>query len=529
MIDLKNLLEKTQNLMKKPTGEHVPVLGLDVSHHYVRFSQLEPRGDKWVLLSMISRALDPNIVDDAALEMELIKALLDARKEGRFTTDKVAVSLPITSAVVKVVNIPLLNEAELKSAVDNGSLWTSSIQLPDDLSAYSIFWQILARDEAKNQMSLLFVASRKSEIDKMVEMLARAGLDALVVDVRCFALRNILRINEEKNKKSLSAFLEISADENYIIYVDDGMPYIYDIFVSEEDVQLLRHGEFESNSPVFTRISDQVRSSFQSFVTQSGKTTIERVTFVSSLSNASTVLAGLKRSMPDFSMTMSDPFVDLIIPENLKQRVEIEKNKSSFTASLGLATRRLDVFGYFKFVTAVSNINLLPNRDDRLQEQKRKSVLSDTVKRLGVAVAAIGLVALITSMIANFYTGVIDEAQMLSAKEAALTETNKQLQDQLNAINGFVNVRSAHNERYLAVKVLNGLPRTILVKELKLNSDGPSSMLLVSKDPSQFSVFLSILSQNKEVRVPRIETVEVDTSQVGRRDLQVAKITFTLR
>jgi Tfp pilus assembly PilM family ATPase len=103
MFDLKNLLEKTQKLMKKPTGEHVPVLGLDVSHHYVRFSQLEPRGDKWVLLSMISRALDPNIVDDAALEMELIKALLDARKEGRFTTDKVAVSLPITSAVVKVV------------------------------------------------------------------------------------------------------------------------------------------------------------------------------------------------------------------------------------------------------------------------------------------------------------------------------------------------------------------------------------------------------------------------------------------
>ena len=143
--------------------------------------------------------------------------------------------------------------------------------------------------------------------------------------------------------------------------------------------------------------------------------------------------------------------------------------------------------------------------------------------------AAIGLVALITSMTANFYTGVIEEAETLAARETALTETNKQLQDQLNAINGFVNVRSAHNERYLAVKVLNGLPRTILIKELKLNSDGPSSMLLVSKDPSQFSVFLSILSQNKEVRTPRIETVEVDTTQAGRRDLQVAKITFTLR
>lgn len=478
---------------------------------------------------MVSRALDPEVVEEAALEMELHKALLQARKEGRFTTDKVAVSLPITSAVVKVVNIPLLNETELNIAVENGSLWTSSIQLPEDLSAYSIFWQVLAKDEAKNQMSVLFVASRRSEIDKMVDTLAKAGLDALVVDVRCFALRNVLRLNEEKNNKSLAAFLEISADENYVIFVDGGMPYIYDIFISEDDIQFLKAGEFQSTSPLFSRIADQVRSSFQSFLVQSGKTTIERVTFVSSLPNAAVVLAGLKGSMPDFSMTLADPFVDLIIPENLKERVAVEKNKSSFTASLGLATRRLDILGYFKFVTAVSNINLLPNREERVEEQKRKSLVSDNVKRIGLAVSAIGLVALITSTIANFYTGVIEDVEKLTDRSGVLTQSIQQKEAELAAVNSFVNVRYARNERFLAVKVLNGLPRTVLVKEFKLNAEGQSSMLLVSRDPSQFSVFLATLSQNKEIRTPKIETVEVDTSQPNRKDLQVAKITFSMR
>ena len=39
------------------------------------------------------------------------------------------------------------------------------------------------------------------------------------------------------------------------------------------------------------------------------------------------------------------------------------RNRSIYTSVLGLAYRKLDVFGYYKFVTAVKNINLLPNRE----------------------------------------------------------------------------------------------------------------------------------------------------------------------
>jgi type IV pilus assembly protein PilN len=37
-----------------------------------------------------------------------------------------------------------------------------------------------------------------------------------------------------------------------------------------------------------------------------------------------------------------------------------DNNKSTLSSVLGLAYRKLDVFGYYKFVTAVKNINLLP-------------------------------------------------------------------------------------------------------------------------------------------------------------------------
>lgn len=529
MRDISSFIGQAKSLFKKPTGQQIPVIGVDLSHHYVRFSQLDQRGSGWVLVNMASRAIDSTIIDDAAHEIELVKTLSQLHRENAFNTDKVAVSLPITSAIVKVINIPILKEDELKRAVDNGTLWANSIQLPEELSHYSIFWQVLAKDETKNQMSVLFVASKKAEIDRTVDILARAGLDALVVDVRCFALRNILRISDEKNPNTLSVFLEISGDENYIIYIDSGMPYIYDIYVSDSDVSTLKAGDYDHMELVFQRLSDQIRASMQSFIGQSGRSAIEHVNFVSTLTNAQALLNGLKQAMPDFSLKMANPFEDLLIPEHLKDRVQSEKNKSSFTASVGLATRRLDIFGYFKFVTAVSNINLLPNREERMDEQKRKVVISDNLKRYGVAIACIGFVALLTSVIADLYSGTSDRVDLLKQSVAQSKQQNDQLQAEVTAISRFVNVRSAKNQRILTLKILQGLPRTILVKEMKVNAEGLSSVTLVSRDAGQFSLFVASLSQNPDVKSPKLESVEVESAQAGQRGLQVGKISFMVK
>ena len=62
---------------------------------------------------------------------------------------------------------------------------------------------------------------------------------------------------------------------------------------------------------------------------------------------------------------------------------------------LGLAYRKLDVFGYYKFVTAVKNINLLPNRDAVRQQNKLKFLSGFALK--GVASAVAGIYLLINS------------------------------------------------------------------------------------------------------------------------------------
>ena len=153
-------------VLNQGKAQRIPVIGIDISHNKVRMGQLTSHGDRWILSKYGAKSIDPSVVNEEALEMETLRALNQIYREGRFTTDKVAVSIPINTAIVKVINIPLLKDNELKQAVDNGSLWESTIHLPSELSEYAIFWQVVRRDEAKNEMSVLFVASKRGATER---------------------------------------------------------------------------------------------------------------------------------------------------------------------------------------------------------------------------------------------------------------------------------------------------------------------------------------------------------------------------
>ena len=72
-------------------------------------------------------------------------------------------------------------------------------------------------------------------------------------------------------------------------------------------------------------------------------------------------------------------------------------NNSPLSSVLGLAYRKLDVFGYYKFVTAVKNINLLPNRDAVRQQNKLKFLSGFAFKGAVGAIAGIYLILTVFS------------------------------------------------------------------------------------------------------------------------------------
>ena len=87
-------------------------------------------------------------------------------------------------------------------------------------------------------------------------------------------------------------------------------------------------------------------------------------------------------------MDVFDPLLNSVVPENLQEKSKAELNSSIFSSALGLATRKLDVFGYYEYVTGTNNINLLPNRENVKSQEKMKFL-----SRWGVVVFVIAAIA----------------------------------------------------------------------------------------------------------------------------------------
>ena len=77
---------------------------------------------------------------------------------AKIATNNVAISIPVTSAIIRVVTSPLMTDEELQKAIETDSLWENLVQLTDDLNDYSVFHQIISRNPKANTMEILFVA-----------------------------------------------------------------------------------------------------------------------------------------------------------------------------------------------------------------------------------------------------------------------------------------------------------------------------------------------------------------------------------
>ena len=170
----------------------------------------------------------------------------------------------------------------------------------------------------------------------------------------------------------------------------DNNPIITDIFLRGQDRKiLLESQDAQEKEALVRRYVTQVKQAVQDFETKYEKR-IRNIKVVSDLKNVEEYLSFFRQSLMNVGFNLFDPIEGLQIPQQINERVSLE-NRSYFTTSIGLAFRKLDVFGYYKFVTAAKNINLLPNRKSMFQQKKMKAISSFAFKGLAGGIAAVYL------------------------------------------------------------------------------------------------------------------------------------------
>ena len=96
----------------KPTSEPVQqdIVGIDISHSYVRTIGLKKKNKKWSLHKISTKILDERYDTDAKRDEDIVNLLKTIKLEQRFETDNAAISLPVNAAIVQVIQIPYLDD-----------------------------------------------------------------------------------------------------------------------------------------------------------------------------------------------------------------------------------------------------------------------------------------------------------------------------------------------------------------------------------------------------------------------------------
>ena len=514
-----------KNRLGKSAVQGEEIVGVELTPTEIRLAQLSTdKANKWVLEKFFTHKVEgadsnSNVLDDPDKYGEQLQIAL---QKSKIQTPNAAIAIPVTSAIIRVVTAPLMTDEELGKAIDTDSLWENLVQLTDNLNDYSVFHQVINRDTTANTMDILFVASKLSDINSYTSIVKKGGLNAVIIDVKCFALKSAVdQINQlggSIEESNLTAVLEFGLDENYVMILYENNPIITDIFIRSQDrTTLLNSDNQEDMDALVRRYVTQVKQAIQDFETKYEKR-IRNLKVVSNLTNVDTYLETFRKSLTNTGFDLLDPLKEIKVPAQLEESVNYQ-NRSYFSTVIGLAFRKLDVFGYYKFVTAVKNINLLPNRDSMMAQKKAKVFSNFAFKGIIgiVSIVYIVLFGLSFWQIKELNAKLVGYDEVIQTHELRTIEKTK-IQKELGVIVKSLKIsKSIKSNKLVSFRVLAQIASAV-PKRVKFNSveyNGSSQIIIKGAAFSDQDILklISNLNNKKLIKQASLATMTLPEGQ----------------
>ena len=516
------------------------IVGVELCPGEIRLSQVSNnKSNQWVLDKFYIHKIDGLPEGSTALENpdKYGEELQVALQRSKITTSNAAIAIPVTSAIIRVVTAPLMSDEELKKAIDTDSLWENLVQLTDNLADYSIFHQVINKDTTGNTMDILFVASKLSDINSYTEIIKKGGLNAVIIDVKCFALKSAVdQVNQivgSIEESNLTAVLEFGLDENYVMILYENNPIITDIFIRSQDRKTLTESNNqEEMDALVRRYMTQVKQAIQDFETKYEKR-IRNLKVTSNLPNVEEYLGSFRKNMVNTGFNLFDPLDGIKVPAQLEESVNLG-NRSYLSTVMGLAFRKLDVFGYYKFVTAVKNINLLPNRDSMIAKKKAKVFSNFAFKGVVGIVAAIYIILFGLSFwqITALNKKNVDYEVVVQQHQLKQTERNKFLKEK-NIISKSLELsNSISSNKVLNFRVLAQIASAVpkRVKFSKIEYNGADLIMIEGSASSDQDILklISNLKNKKLIKQASLANMNLSNQNQGSQAMKGFKIACIL-
>lgn len=218
-------------------GKKSAPIGLDIGTNLFRAAQLSTGSPKPQLLNYDSIKVPVGaVVEGEIVDIEAASyALSQLWKTAGFSTKDVIIGLASQRVVVRLVNMPYMDQADLTGAIQFQAQDYIPIPVEEAIIDAKIISEFLSENDEK-MMEVLLVAAQKDMVNNTVQAVELAGLKPQAIDLSAFAIVRALLEDEsyflpetEDNPDGGSvavaaALINISSDLTNIVVVEQGVP-----------------------------------------------------------------------------------------------------------------------------------------------------------------------------------------------------------------------------------------------------------------------------------------------------------------
>ena len=163
------------------------MVGIDIGSKSIKIVELVKDSNNWNLKSSGAigyNGLSPDKMTDEKEFVALSEILRKTIKQIGINEKEVNLSLPEQLVFTRIIKFPLLSDEEIVSAVK----WEAEQYIPIPINEAVIQHQVLSRNDATAQTSVLLVAAPKAIVEKYVKIARLAGLNPVAAETELTAL-----------------------------------------------------------------------------------------------------------------------------------------------------------------------------------------------------------------------------------------------------------------------------------------------------------------------------------------------------
>lgn len=341
------------------------IVGLDISPSSIKLVQLQPDVNGFSLVS-VGKAPTPqgSLYSESELDQRnLAQSVANLFKETKASSNAVSVSLLESQVATKIIEMPVLSDNELASAIK----WEAEQYIPWPINDVSMDWQVVRRPNggptsADSKMQVLLVVAPTALVNKYVKILRMANLEIVSVETEVLSIARGVFLSDTSAPTTM--VLDMGSISTNICIVEEGV-MIFSRTIATGGISLTRAVSSElaldfnqaeeykktygldrtklngrvadSIKPIYDVVINELKRAFSYYQTLRPGNGIKRIVVSGGSARLPGAVFYIAEQLSDVEIQIADPWKNIKLPQKLFYDPRSEG--SVYTTAVGLAMK----------------------------------------------------------------------------------------------------------------------------------------------------------------------------------------------